>query len=134
MRGWPRGGARGWPAAPLGTLAGYLLFANTFDALGAQLANMLFFTSPAQSWDSMGGPAVKIALLGPYPLDPAAPAGQPPLPGGVEAVVLALARGLAQQRGWRSASSRAARPGAHSLWVAGDGFPIFCMPAAAAAG
>jgi len=46
IRAWlaARGGARGWPAALLGTLAGYLLFANTFDALGAQLANMLFFT------------------------------------------------------------------------------------------
>jgi len=46
FRAWlaARGGARGWPAALLGTLAGYLLFANTFDALGAQLANMLFFT------------------------------------------------------------------------------------------
>lgn len=46
FRGWlaARGEARGWSAALLGTLAGYLLFANTFDALGAQLANMLFFT------------------------------------------------------------------------------------------
>lgn len=35
---------RGWAAALLATLAGYALFANTFDALGAQLANMLFFT------------------------------------------------------------------------------------------
>lgn len=32
-----------WLAAALGTWAGYLLFANTIDALGAQLANMLFF-------------------------------------------------------------------------------------------
>jgi O-antigen ligase len=39
-----RGTARGWPAVVLATLAGYLIFANTFDALGAQLANMLFFT------------------------------------------------------------------------------------------
>lgn len=46
LRAWlaARGEARGWPAVLLGTLLGYLLFANTFDALGAQLANMLFFT------------------------------------------------------------------------------------------
>ncbi len=71
---------------------------------------------------------MKVALLGPYPIDPAAPGGQPPLPGGVEAVVLALARGLAQRRGVE-VSVITALPGlARPRWVAGDGFPIFCMP------
>lgn len=39
---------------------------------------------------------MKVALLGPYPVQTDPQAGGPPLPGGVDAVVLALARGLAR--------------------------------------
>lgn len=71
---------------------------------------------------------MKIALLGPYPVDPAAPAGQPPLPGGVDAVVLALARGLAR-RPDLDISVVTAVPGlAAAVRVDGDGYPVFCVP------
>lgn len=39
---------------------------------------------------------MKVALLGPYPVQTDPQAGGPPLPGGVDAVVVALARGLAR--------------------------------------
>ncbi len=42
---------------------------------------------------------MKVALLGPYPVQTDPQAGGPPLPGGVDAVVLALARGLARCSG-----------------------------------
>ena len=42
---------------------------------------------------------MKVALLGPYPLQSCAAPGDASVPGGVDAVVLALARGLAQRSG-----------------------------------
>ncbi len=39
---------------------------------------------------------MKVALLGPYPVQATPSAGGPPLPGGVDAVVISLARGLSR--------------------------------------
>lgn len=70
---------------------------------------------------------MKVALLGPYALDPNLPADRPPLPGGVEAVVLALAIGLAQQQGVE-VSVVTALPGIPRLFqAAGEGFSLFCV-------
>ncbi len=71
---------------------------------------------------------MKVALLGPYPIDPAAPAGHPPLPGGVDAVVLALAQGLARHPEIEVDVITALPDLQRRLWVGGDGFPIFCVP------
>lgn len=45
LRVWRKGSEddRDWAAVSLGVLVAYVLMANTFDALGAQLANLLFF-------------------------------------------------------------------------------------------
>ena len=107
---------RNWTLASLAMFLGYLLMANTFDALGAQFANMLLFLVlgatfapppepeaglvPAPdrmpSLQRTAGASMKVALLGPYPVQATPSAGGPPLPGGVDAVVVSLARGLSR--------------------------------------
>lgn len=64
---------------------------------------------------------MKVALLGPYPTDSA-------LPGGVEAVVLALARGLARCPGIELHVITAAPGLAMPVEIKGDGFPVSCVP------
>jgi O-antigen ligase len=48
---------RDWVIASLAMLAGYLLIGNTFDALGAQLANMIFFTALGATFAAVDGRA-----------------------------------------------------------------------------
>jgi len=71
---------------------------------------------------------VKVALLGPYPVDPRVPAGQPPLPGGVDAVVLALARGLARWPGLELRVITAVSGLTTPVQVDGGGFLLSCVP------
>lgn len=71
---------------------------------------------------------MRIALLGPYPWVPGAPPGQPPLAGGVDAVVLALARGLARRPGLDVCVITAVSGLVTPLQVGAEGYPVFCVP------
>lgn len=66
--------------------------------------------------------------MGPYPVDPRAPAGQPPLPGGVDAVVLALADGLARRPGIEVSVITAVSGLTAPVRVDGGRFPVYCVP------
>ncbi len=71
---------------------------------------------------------MRVAMVGPCPAHPRAPADQHPLPGGVDAVVVALANGLARTPGIElrviTASSELAAP----IRIDGGRFPVSCVP------
>jgi glycosyltransferase involved in cell wall biosynthesis len=71
---------------------------------------------------------VKIALLGPYPLRWCEAPNDTPVPGGVDAVVLALARGLARREGLQL-SVITAEPGLSApKRYAGEGYEVWAAP------
>lgn len=71
---------------------------------------------------------MKVALLGPYPLRWCASPADTPVPGGVDAVVLALARGLAACPGV-DVTVVTAEPGlAAAKQYAGEGYAVWAAP------
>lgn len=71
---------------------------------------------------------MKVALLGPYPVNLKAPAGQPPLLGGVDAVVIALARGLARRSEVSVSVVTAVAGLAQPIQCPGEGYTLYCVP------
>lgn len=71
---------------------------------------------------------MKIVLLGPYPVNLKAPPGQPALPGGVDAVVIALARGLARRPEVSLSVVTAVAGLAQPIQRPGEGYTLYCVP------
>lgn len=55
-RNLAKSGQRDWVVAGLAMLIGYVVIGNTFDALGAQLANMVFFLSLGATFAALEAP------------------------------------------------------------------------------